>query len=416
MTDKSPLPRWARHAVSAFSIVFSLSLATRSASAGDEPVPVAPRVSADASPNPTPPASAVLPLPAAAPPSPPAGPSLSIGGFIAAQTTVDSNGAVNQNHLISVDGRRSGARFGFAYDATRVNAVARYITPAIALEGRAEADMESAIHFRIRHVYTSFASNGWMLLLGQTDTLVGNLVGPHAFNNDWFYAQGNAYDRTPQLRVSYDTKPVYLALAAVPNVHGASDAVPHGQARVLFRPSKVVFGLAGHFGVSDHVTSPADSKKSVDGVVSYLGSVDASVPVGPVNFSAQVWAGAGGAHGTGGNGIGNPLFVLTASGDRKPVPAIGGFADVFVTVHPKFSSGVAAGASVITDRAPGGVAVPVASNVTAVTYASYAVLKNWLFVAEFQAARTLRALDMAAPATRTTLNDGRFLFGQKLSF
>lgn len=343
---------------------------------------------------------------------------IDLTGFVAAQITFDTNDAVRQNHLISVDGQGRDGRFGWAFDATRLNLAGQLGAGGFTLQGRAEADMQSSIFFRIRHAYAAVSKRGTTLLLGQTDTLIGNQVGPNNFNNDWMFAQGNAYDRLPQLRVSHDTGRFFFAAAVLPNVHGATDVIPHAQARILvrFAQGRGLFGAAGHFGYSNHVRNPADATREVDGVLSYLASVDSGVTMGPVALSAQAWFGAGAAHGTGGHAIGNPLFVVNASGDPVSVPAAGGFLDVFIKPSARLAIGAAGGASVIIDAAPGGVQVPISSNATTVLYASFALRPNWVFALEAQGARTVRAIDAAAPDVYTPLYDGRLLFGQRYSF
>lgn len=345
-------------------------------------------------------------------------PSLALGGFIAAQVTFDSNDAVRQNHLISVDGQGNAGRFGWAFDATRLNLVGRMGLGGFTLEGRAEADMQSAIFFRIRHAYAAVSKNGTTLLLGQTDTLIGNQVGPHNFNNDWMFAQGNAYDRMPQLRVSHDRGRFFVAAALLPNVHGAADVIPHAQARVMvrFAQGKGLVGAAGHIGYSNRVKNPANASQEIDGVLSYLAALDAGIPLGPLALSAQIWIGAGAAHGTGGHAIGNPLFVVTSQGSARSIPAAGGFVDLLCKLGARLALGVAAGASVIVDAAPDGVAVPLSSNATAVVYASFALRPGWVFALEAQGARTARALEATMPSQHTAVYDGRLLFGQQYSF
>jgi hypothetical protein len=341
---------------------------------------------------------------------------LSFSGFVAAQIVFDSNSAVGQNHLVSVAGDGDGGRLGFAFDATRLNLVARASAGRVELEGRAEADMENAIFFRIRHAYGAATKDNVTLLLGQTDTLVGNMVGPNLFNNDWFFAQGNAYDRTQQLRVSYAAEKFSLAVAAVPNLYSAVSAAPHLQARFSVHAGKALFGVGAHFGTTDGVANSADATQTVDGVGSFLVAADAALPLGHLSLSLQGWVSSGGAHGTGGHAIGNPLFVVDANGAPVSVPSAGGFLDALFAVNEKVSAGVAAGGSFITDAAPGGVNVPIESNLTAGAYASVAVKPSWKFAFEVQGARTLTALDPATPELRQNVDDLRLLFGQKLSF
>lgn len=289
------------------------------------PAPPPPSAAAPTASVPPPaPPPAVVPATASPPPVvPPAPgyekPSIELSGFVAAQVTFDSNDAVRQNHLISVDGQGNIGRFGWAFDATRLKLVGRLGTGGFTLLGRAEADMESAIFFRIRHAYASISKRGTTFLLGQTDTLIGNQVGPNNFNNDWMFAQGNAYDRLPQIQLSHDTGRFLLAIAALPNVHGASDYIPHGQARILLRfgQGRGLLGAAGHFGYSSRVKNPSDANQEISGVISYLAAVDSGINLGPVSISAQVWIGAGAAHGTGGHAIGNPLFVVNARGEKE---------------------------------------------------------------------------------------------------
>ena len=164
------------------------------------------------------------------------------------------------------------------------------------------------------------------------------------------------------------------------------------------------------------VYSPVDPNQEINGVLSYLASVDSGIALGPVALSAQVWVGAGAAHGTGGNAIGNPLFVVNANGEPVSVPSAGGFLDIFLKTGARLGLGAAGGASVITNTAPGGVPVPVSSNLTAVLYASFALRPTWVFAFEAQGARTARALDGTMPNVYTALYDGRLLFGQKYSF
>jgi hypothetical protein len=341
---------------------------------------------------------------------------LNFSGFIAAQITFDSNSAVAQNHLISVAGDGDGGRLGFAFDATRLNLTAQAAAGGISLEGRAEADLENAIFFRIRHAYGAATKDNITLLLGQTDTLVGNMVGPNLFNNDWFFAQGNAYDRTQQLRVSYAAEKFSLAVAAVPNLYGAVSAAPHLQARFSLRAGKALLGVGAHVGTTNGVANPADATQIIDGVSSFLVAADAALPLGPLSLSLQGWVSSGGAHGTGGQGIGNPLFVIDVNGAPVSVPSVGGFFDALFAVNEKISAGVAAGGSFITDAAPGGVNVPIENNLTAGAYASFAVKPSWKFAFEVQGARTLTALDPATPDVRQNVDDLRLLFGQKLSF
>jgi hypothetical protein len=341
---------------------------------------------------------------------------IAFNGFVATQIAIDSNDAVGQNHLVSVANNGDGARLGFVFDASRLNLVAAASVDGVDFKGRVEADMQSAIFFRIRHVYGTASKNGLSLLLGQTDTLVGNMVGPNLFNNDWFFAQGNAYDRTQQLRVSYDTGKVMVAAAAVPNLYGAVSPAPHFQARIQAKLGKASVGAGAHFGTTNNVTNPADATQTVDGVTSYLVAVDAWIPAGPLFLSAQGWIGSGGAHGTGGHAIGNPLFVVDANGAPFSVPSVGGFFDVLFAVNKKVSAGVAGGASVVTDPSPGGVDVPLATNLTAGAYSSLSISKNWNLAFEVQAAQTNASTDPAAPGTRQALDDIRVLFGQKLSF
>lgn len=389
-------------------------------------LPAAAQEAPSSSPAPASAPSSSPALPASAPALPPEAPvappqdnktSLQVSGFVAAQVTFDSNSTEAQNHLISVQGEGDAGRIGFAFDATRLNAVARKGSGDFQFEGRAEADLQSAIFFRMRHAYAAASKNGSTLLVGLTDTLVGNIVGPNIFNNDWFFAQGNAYDRIPQLRVSHDTGTLFAAVAILPNLHGAPDALPHAQARVRVRVGEAgTVGVAGHFGVTNRATNPADATQTVDGVVSYLASVDAGLPLGPVVLSAQAWVGAGAAHGTGGHAIGNPLFVVNADGAPVSVPAVGGFVDLLYKASATVSAGIAGGASVLTDDTPGEVAVPVASNVTAVAYAACSLRPNWTLAMELQAARTERGLDPAALDQRQNLDDLRVLFGQRISF
>lgn len=401
-----------------------------SARADDPPaVPSAPSGTAAAVSNPAPEIASTQPVPlvVVAPadvsqaPATAAGtskPHLDLSGFIAAQITFDSNDTVTQNHLISVAGQGNTGRLGWAFDASRLNLVGQMHAGGFALQGRAEADMQSSIYFRIRHAYASISKRGTTLLLGQTDTLIGNQVGPNNFNNDWLFTQGNAYDRLLQLRVSHDTGRLLVAAALLPNLYGATDVIPHAQARVLvrFAEGRGLIGAAGHFGYSNRVKNPADANQELSGVVSYLASVDAGIPLGPVVISAQVWVGAGAAHGTGGNGIGNALFVVDASGAAVSVPSVGGFLDLFLKAGNRLSLGALGGASIITNTAPGGVSVPVSSNVTAAVYASFALRPSWVFAFEAQGARTERTTDPATPNMYTALYDGRLLFGQRYSF
>lgn len=370
------------------------------------------------------PASAPTPAPTPAPsPAPPPVPApsedrarIELGGFVAAQVTFDSNDAVRQNHLISVDGQGKTGRFGWAFDATRLNLVGQVGVGGFRLQGRVEVDMESAIYFRIRHAYASASRGGTRLVLGQTDTLVGNLVGPNNFNNDWMFAQGNAYDRLPQLQVAHDTGHFLAAFAVLPNLHGAADVIPHAQARLMLHSARGLVGLAGHFGYSNRVKHPADATREVDGVLSYLASLDAGLNLGALSLSLQLWFGAGAAHGTSGHAIGNPLFVVSVAGDPTPVPSLGGFADVMYKLGARFALGAAGGASVLTNSSPGGIPVPIANNATAVIYTSFALRQNWVFALEAQGARTERALEAALPTVYTAVYDGRLLFGQKYAF
>lgn len=341
---------------------------------------------------------------------------LEVHGFIAAQVTLDSNNAVAQNHLISVGGDGEAGRIGFAFDATRVGAVARTAAGDYQFEGRAEADLQNAVFFRVRHAYASARKGGAGLLIGLTDTLVGNVVGPNVFNNDWFFAQGNAFDRLPQVRVSFQNETVSLAVAALQNLHGAPDVLPHLQARASLKAGPVALGLAGHAGITNRAANPADATQTVDGVTSLLISADAGIPLGPVVLSAQVWAGQGAAHGTGGHAIGNPLFVVDADGNPVSVPSVGGFLDALFKASDTISVGLAAGTSTLTNAAPGGVAVPIANNSTATLYASASLRPNWTLAAEVQAARTLRAVDVAVPDQRENQDDLRLLLGQKIAF
>lgn len=366
--------------------------------------------------------TAVVPAPVPTPvPTPVQAPNedrarIELGGFVAAQVTFDSNDAVRQNHLISVDGQGKTGRFGWAFDATRLNLVGQVGVGGFRLQGRVEVDMQSAIYFRIRHAYASASRGGTRLVLGQTDTLVGNLVGPNNFNNDWMFTQGNAYDRLPQLQVAHDTGHFLAAVAVLPNLHGAADVIPHAQARLMLHSARGLVGLAGHFGYSNRVKNPADPTREVDGVLSYLASLDAGLNLGALSLSLQLWFGAGAAHGTSGHAIGNPLFVVSVTGDPTPVPSLGGFADVICKLGSRFALGVAGGASVLTNSSPGGIPVPIANNATTVIYASFALRQNWVFALEAQGARTERTLEAAQPTVYTAVYDGRLLFGQKYAF
>jgi hypothetical protein len=206
------------------------------------------------------------------------------------------------------------------------------------------------------------------------------------------------------------------ALALLPNLHGAPDVIPHLQARLMLHSARGLVGLAGHFGYSNRVKNPLDATREVDGVLSYLAALDAGLALGPLSLSLQLWFGAGAAHGTSGHAIGNPLFVVSASGEPTPVPALGGFADVLYKLGPRFCLGAAGGASVLTTSAPGGIPVPIANNSTVVLYASFALRQNWTFALEAQGARTERALVAAPPSVYSAVYDGRLLFGQKYAF
>lgn len=360
--------------------------------------------------------SAVVPAPAPAPAPNEDRARIELAGFVAAQVTFDSNDAVRQNHLISVDGQGKTGRFGWAFDATRLNLVGQVGVSGFRLQGRVEVDMQSAIYFRIRHAYASASRGGTRLVLGQTDTLVGNLVGPSNFNNDWMFTQGNAYDRLPQLQVAHDTGHFLAAVAVLPNLHGAADVIPHAQARLMLHSARGLVGLSGHFGYSNRVKNPADPTREVDGVLSYLASLDAGLNLGALSLSLQLWFGAGAAHGTSGHAIGNPLFVVSGTGDPTPVPSLGGFADVICKLGSRFALGAAGGASVLTSSSPGGIPVPIANNATTVIYTSFALRQSWVFALEAQGARTERALEAALPTVYTAVYDGRLLFGQKYAF
>lgn len=379
---------------------------------GGAPAPTG-AVVADAPPAPPPPTVATVQNPIAIGDE---RASLELGGFVAAQVTFDSNDAVRQNQLISVDGQGQTGRFGWAFDATRLNLVGKVGVGGFKLLGRAEVDMQSPIYFRIRHVYASASRGGTRLLIGQTDTLVGNWVGPNNFNNDWMFTQGNAYDRLPQLQVSHDTGHFLAALAVLPNLHGASDVIPHVQARVMLHGARGLVGLSGHFGYSNRVKNPANPTSEVDGVLSYLAAIDGGLSLGALSLSLQLWYGAGAAHGTSGHAIGNPLFVVGVGGDPTPVPSVGGFADVMLKLGSRLALGAAGGASVLTNNSPGGIPVPIANNSTVVLYASFALRQHWIFALEAQGARTERTLTAALPTSYSAVYDGRLLFGQKYAF
>jgi hypothetical protein len=339
---------------------------------------------------------------------------LSFDGFVAAQVVFDSNDAVGQNHLVSVAGDGDGGRLGFAFDASRFNLVAKRADEVL-IEGRAEIDLQSAIFFRIRHVYASITKDKLSLLVGQTDTLIGNIVGPGIFNNDWFFAQGNAYDRTQQIRLTYNTGKAAVSIAAVPNLYGAVSATPHFQGRVSLKAGPATLGVGAHFGFTPDVANPADPAQLVD-VTSYLVAADAGITAGKAYLSLQGWIGAGGAHGTGGHAIGNPLFVVGLDGRAASVPSVGGFLDVFYNASKKLYVGAAGGASIVTNATPNGVDVPIENNFTGTAYLGYSATDHWKLGVDAQFAQTLVALDSATPDVRTNVQDVRLLFGQKFSF
>jgi hypothetical protein len=90
--------------------------------------------------------------------------------------------------------------------------------------------------------------------------------------------------------------------------------------------------------------------------------------------------------------------------------------DALFKASDTISVGLAAGTSTLTNAAPGGVAVPIANNSTATLYASASLRPNWTLAAEVQAARTLRAVDVAVPDQRENQDDLRLLLGQKIAF
>ena len=347
--------------------------------------------------------------------------SLNLGGFVATQTTFDTNESVVQSQLTNVPGRGRSGRQGFAFDATRMNFALRAPAEQWLASGRFEFDLESATYFRVRHAYVGIENGPLSLLLGKTGTLIGNWVGPHLFNNDWLWAQGNAYDLTPQLRITYQPGRFYVAVAAVTNVLGATDAVPHGQLRVGYRFGESgSVGFASHFGRTRKASAPdptvPGATREVGPVLSYLEQVDLAVGAGPALISVAAWYGAAGGHGTGGHTIGGPLFVADDSGHVESVPAAGGFADVVFAVTPKLSMGVAGGVNFVTATSLLGQALPVRRNATAGAYASYALTGFWTGAFEVQWANTRRALDAASPGTLSSLNDVRVLLGSRFSF
>jgi len=165
---------------------------------------------------------------------------LSFNGFVANPGRRDSNSAEGQNHLVSVGANGDSGRLGFSFDASRLNAVAS------ATEAASPSSVAQRPTWRTR------SSSGFATptsLAPRTTTpycLVrlthwsANWVGPNLFNNDWLFAQGNAYDRMPQLRVAHDDGKIYVAAAAVPNLYGAPVAVPHFQARLGAHLGKAV--------------------------------------------------------------------------------------------------------------------------------------------------------------------------------
>ena len=345
---------------------------------------------------------------------------IELGGFVAVQSMFDTNSAVSQSHLNNVAAKDSGGRFHFAFDATRLNLVATSSGDEWTGTGRLEFDLQSSIFFRVRHAYAALQKGSVQVLVGQTDTLVGNWVGPHLFNNDWFWSQGNAYDRMPQLRVAYNGERTYAALAAVPSVVGAPGAVPHFQARVGYRfGDGGAVGLATHFGSTSNVAAEAAGtgySPPVGPVTSWLAEADLALPLGPALVSLEGWYGEAGGHGTGGHTLGGPLFVVNSSGAAVPVPAGGGFLDVLFNVTPKVSAGVAAGVNLVTRDTVADQPIPVTRNATAGAYASYQLTRSWSGAVDVQWASTRRALDPGSPGTRSDVSNLRFLVGSKLSF
>jgi hypothetical protein len=337
---------------------------------------------------------------------------LDLSGFVAAQAVYDSNGAALGNHLIGVGSQDSTGKAGFAFDATRLNLKASVPVRDWTAAARLEVDLYGKL--RLRHAYTELSNGKLQLLLGQTDTLVGNMVGPSLFNNDWFWAQGNAYDRMFQLRVAYRGGPLLIGAAVVPSVLKATSPAPHVQVRGQYEAkSGLRVGLAGHVGVTGALTvaapTPADPNavQAVSGLVpSYLASADASIPLGPVTISAQGWYGAAAAHGTGGGqDLGGPLFTLDAASNGIAVPAAGGFLDVLLKPTPALSLGAAGGLNWVLSSDP---TYPVRSNVTAGAYGQYEIARAWTGAVEVQWARTARLTGIG--------NDVRVLVGTKYAF
>ncbi len=352
--------------------------------------------------------------------------SLDVHGFVAAQAAIDSNDAGQQTQISYVPGSGSSVRTSFAFDASRVAVHARSWSDDREhpdADAAFEFDLQNAMHFRPRQVFVRAALPFGHALVGLSDTLVGNRVGPHLFNNQWLWGQGNAYDRVPQLRVEVEASWFYGAVAAVPSaVVEEYTSVPHVQARLGIRRGAVSLGLSGHGGVTSasalRRASSANGPLPAQALVSVLGSLDLQIDLAAVVFTAQAWWSRAGGSGTGAQAIGGAQYLVGADGSVCAPDSFGGFVDVMYR-RGRLAAGVTLGTNTVPDSSRCGAdATSLAANETIDSYLYWHFTERLVGVVEFQESITrYRAAGSGTRAYECSIcADARYLTGAKFDF
>ncbi|MBI3181176.1 MAG: hypothetical protein HYZ28_03430 [Myxococcales bacterium] len=325
-----------------------------------------------------------------------------LGGFIYGAVHYDSNDTGNRPWLNAVS--KKGDRDILSFDpyGTRVNlTIETNASEAPKAKGFFEIDWGPVTAPRIRHAYVTADLPALSITVGQT-WLPFTPVGPDTYNPMWFFKQGNAYIRAPQVTVSRAIGPVKASASltsasvlggSITKGNGASGTYslaeslnPTGLLQLGYPVmGKGMVSVTGGLGRVDASYSGTDSRPRTGAETAYL-ELAVSLPVSILNISGKAFYQKGAGMGS---GVGQTLVILP-SDNAAPVSGGGGFLSVKAAATPNISAAAYAGLDDVKDDV-GGVNVPIRRNLTIGAQATYSVVDGAIIAIELERVATLNA-------------------------
>jgi hypothetical protein len=299
-----------------------------------------------------------------------------VGGFFYGAVHYDTNSQAVRPWLNTVSGKGEGGALSLDPYGTRTNlAIESSITDESKATGFIEVDWAPVVGPRLRHAYVMLENPAVSILVGQYWLPYGT-PGPDTYNPQWFFRQGNPYNRAPQFTLFRKFGPLTTSATlttsnllggSIIKGNGASGSyalaegfAPSGFMRLAYEfNGKSFVALTGGTGRVDANYSIQSEGRPRARVNSVFSELSTQLQFSPFSFSGKLFWGRSPGMGT---AVGQTL-VVDAEGQGRAIEVWGGYVSGKVALSPAWALALYSGIDDPQDEVAG-VALPIRRNLT----------------------------------------------------